>query len=34
MGESLTAWVPTGENTADFLTEVLYGSKWDILWGV
>ena len=27
MGESMTAWVPTGENTADSFTKVLYGSK-------
>ena len=28
MGESMTAWVPTGKNPADLLTKVLYGSKW------
>ena len=27
MVESLTAWVPTGENPFDLSTEVLYGSK-------
>ena len=27
MVESMTAWVPSGENTADFLTKVLYRSK-------
>ena len=27
MGESITTWVPTGENPADLLTKVLYGSK-------
>ena len=27
MGESLTAWVTTGENPTDLFTKVLYGSK-------
>ena len=24
----MKAWLPTGENPADLLTKVLYGSKW------
>ena len=27
MGESLTTHIPTGENRAEFLTKLLYGSK-------
>ena len=28
MVKSMTTWVPKGENPANYLTKVLYGSKW------
>ena len=34
MGESLTAWVPTGKNTAIFLLKFCMGQSVGILWGM